>query len=620
MKLPLVVVAAAVMPIGAIAPQAQIADKVVVIRSDFGQNRAGVGTGFFISGEGRILTAYHVIQNARHLTVTYHGTAYKDVVIERISPDRDLATLVVGPLSRPTPFLRLATELYPGVENETLRIVGHPDGNLYRSVDVRMTTPLFVKSGTIRVAGQAPVFRLTDVDLIHIAAIVNSGMSGAPLVSSRGVIGVLSGSRDEGGSLGWAIPAKYVTDPTMRRVNKRAEDMRGWDELRLMLDRWKNLRHAIRIDDRVLSELDKLFNAVEAMRLGYEQFAERAEASVSTVRMARIMADQRVREGRDLLPQDSVVLDLLQERFTAVVEAGNAWMEARGRAMSNVVELELLIEAEQGSLPRTQRNDSIIDGFKSERGRLEQRLAKGDSALAATRQRMMQGILTLVATGTSADVESPAGLARVTSALEPVLIGLADEEARRATAAESHLLGETAAFLERMLTADYDDANTSARWNSGLGYELTVPAGWEQGGAEEPGFADLARQLGAQGITLDAIFGRALGPSSDTLSGVSMIVVGRSLGAMSRSTFDSLARAAELDARTSGAEVERVDGPRLNAYLVRDVSVTGPRRVLRCIAVMYGPVRPVVVILTAPPDRHDLLLHCKAIVESATLD
>jgi S1-C subfamily serine protease len=57
----------------------QTADKVVVIRSNLGLNREGVGTGFFISPTGRVLTAYHVIQDARDLTVTRPGVSYRNV-------------------------------------------------------------------------------------------------------------------------------------------------------------------------------------------------------------------------------------------------------------------------------------------------------------------------------------------------------------------------------------------------------------------------------------------------------------------------------------------------------------------------------------------------------------
>jgi hypothetical protein len=614
------ILAVLVLPAGIVPPrvQAQITDRIVVIRSDLGQGRVGIGTGFFISPKGRVLTAYHVIQGARQLTVTNQGVPYPDVVIELISPERDLATLVVGPLKGATPFLQLSPVLPTGVENETLRMVGHPDGNLYLSLDTRMTAPGFSSSGTIRVSGQQPVFRLNDVDMIRLAGIVRNGMSGAPVVSSRGVIGVLSGSGEEGGSLAWAIPAKYVKDPTMRAVNKRAREMTRWDELTLMISRWKNLRHSVRMDDRVATGLNDLFDAVERVRVGYEQLIESIENSLATVKVVRALAEERVRQHQEFGARDSVLTDRLTERLTAVVTSGNDWMQGRTRATSKLIELELLLAGYQGALPKTQHNDSLVAGFGAQMKALEHRLVVGDTAYRLTLDRITRGLVSVLPTLTTVP-ETPAGMVTALVELEKILISIANEQARLAVGAESHLIGETAAFLERMLTADYDDNDTDWRWASGLGYDLMIPARWEKMGAEsEEAIAPVTAGMRNEGFTLDAVFGRAFGVATDTANGASMLVVGRTLAPVPRAAFDSLARGAETQARRTGMEFERIHTPEIDAMITRGVVVSGQRRTLRCVAVIFGPTRPLGVILTLPPDRHELLPRCKAIVESAT--
>jgi hypothetical protein len=102
--------------------------------------------------------------------------------------------LIVGPVNDPVPFLPLADGL-PSVD-EPLEIVGHPEGNLYVGVQACLTSTGYRKSGTLLVAGQQPIFRIADVDLIYFTTTLNKGTSGVPVVSSGRAIGVLSGSRE----------------------------------------------------------------------------------------------------------------------------------------------------------------------------------------------------------------------------------------------------------------------------------------------------------------------------------------------------------------------------------------------------------------------------------------
>lgn len=80
-----------------------------------------------------------------------------------------------------------------------------------------------------------------NIQVIPFDVTVYGGMSGAPVISNDKIIGVLSGSLDEGGSIAWAIPIKYVKDK-MRLVNKLPRNI-SWPELTLMNNaNWRSLK------------------------------------------------------------------------------------------------------------------------------------------------------------------------------------------------------------------------------------------------------------------------------------------------------------------------------------------------------------------------------------------
>jgi len=82
-----------------------------------------------------------------------------------------------------------------------------------------------------------------NIDLIPLDLTIYGGMSGGPLIDQEGnVIGILSGSYNEGGSIAWAIPSKYLID--LLNTNTQLislKDMK-WPELKLMSNSWDSLR------------------------------------------------------------------------------------------------------------------------------------------------------------------------------------------------------------------------------------------------------------------------------------------------------------------------------------------------------------------------------------------
>jgi S1-C subfamily serine protease len=179
----------------------------------------GSGSGSILDKEGRILTNFHVIQEARELDVTLaNGKKYEAKPLGG-DPDNDLAVIKIdAPAAELTPVqLGNSDELFVG---QKVLAIGNPfgfDRTLTRGVISGLARPL--KS---EITG-----RLIE-GAIQTDAAINHGNSGGPLLDSRGrLIGIntmiISPS---GGSvgIGFAVPVK-----TAKKV---IEDIRAYGRVR----------------------------------------------------------------------------------------------------------------------------------------------------------------------------------------------------------------------------------------------------------------------------------------------------------------------------------------------------------------------------------------------------
>lgn len=85
-----------------------------------------------------------------------------------------------------------------------------------------------------------------SIDVIPIDVTVYSGMSGAPIVTEDDrVIGILSGSYDEGRGVAWAIPVKYVDELLQKPpINRAIDGTFRWPDLTLMSRNWVALKRS----------------------------------------------------------------------------------------------------------------------------------------------------------------------------------------------------------------------------------------------------------------------------------------------------------------------------------------------------------------------------------------
>ena len=156
----------------------------------------GQGSGFFISGDGYIVTNNHVVQNAKTVTVTMDDGKILDAKVVGTDPRTDLALLKV---SQPGnyPFVTFAKET-PRVGDWVVAI-GNPYG-------LGGTATAGIVSAEGRDIGDGPYDRFLQID-----APINKGNSGGPDFNMKGeVVGVNTAIYSpSGGSvgIGFAIPA-----------------------------------------------------------------------------------------------------------------------------------------------------------------------------------------------------------------------------------------------------------------------------------------------------------------------------------------------------------------------------------------------------------------------------
>ena len=154
-----------------------------------------LGSGFFISDKGEIVTNYHVITGAYKINVKhYDGTVHEVTKIIGFDPSNDLVILKID--LEGNSYLNIATdEMETG---DSVYTLGSPLG-----VDAVFT------SGIV----SNPIKNVNGIDMIVFTAPISSGSSGGPLVNARGeVVGINNQIADQGQNLNFAVVAKRVTE------------------------------------------------------------------------------------------------------------------------------------------------------------------------------------------------------------------------------------------------------------------------------------------------------------------------------------------------------------------------------------------------------------------------
>ncbi|MBI5626709.1 MAG: trypsin-like peptidase domain-containing protein [Nitrosomonadales bacterium] len=164
----------------------------------------GTGSGFVWDEQGRIVTNFHVIQDANAATITLHDQSTWKARMVGAFPDRDLAVLQIdAPREKLKPIpIGTSRDLVVG---QRVYAIGNPFG-----LDQTLTTGIIsALNREIESATQRKIRGVIQTD-----AAINPGNSGGPLLDSAGrLIGVNTSIFSPSGAsagIGFAIPVDEV--------------------------------------------------------------------------------------------------------------------------------------------------------------------------------------------------------------------------------------------------------------------------------------------------------------------------------------------------------------------------------------------------------------------------
>jgi S1-C subfamily serine protease len=170
------------------------------------QESRSSGSGFVIDKSGRIVTNYHVVQDAKEVQVSFSGEDNVDARVIGVDPSTDIAVLQIEAQARALVTLPLGDSDSVRVGDAVVAI-GNPFG-LERSVTAGIVSALQ------REITAPNGFAIDEV--IQTDAAINHGNSGGPLLNADGqVIGVNAQIETETGGnvgIGFAIPINTVKE------------------------------------------------------------------------------------------------------------------------------------------------------------------------------------------------------------------------------------------------------------------------------------------------------------------------------------------------------------------------------------------------------------------------
>ena len=176
-------------------------------------------SGFAYGSGDQVVTAFHVVQGCRDISVGYQNITEQPAHITHVLQDADLALLQVdGGGAEVTPLVETDRG---GDVNEVLNVYGYALGQATRE-NRRLVVTAANEGGASRLRDavndevrhevQQNGFPSLDVMVVRVDGNLLPGHSGAPIIDSSGrVIAIGSGGLERGAvGVGWAVRATYL--------------------------------------------------------------------------------------------------------------------------------------------------------------------------------------------------------------------------------------------------------------------------------------------------------------------------------------------------------------------------------------------------------------------------
>lgn len=190
------------------------------VNEDSADNKASTGTGFVVSPEGHLITAYHIIKDATQIRIKFEGQDWLTAKVQKHSFSNDVAVLKVNqPTQNYLSFVDFATVK----QGQKVFTLGYP------VVGVLGDEPKYTEGTISSLSGVKG-----EDSLIQISVPVQPGNSGGPLATISGdVIGVITSTAavrafyEDTGTLpqnvNWAIKADYITPLLPKEYRSRID-------------------------------------------------------------------------------------------------------------------------------------------------------------------------------------------------------------------------------------------------------------------------------------------------------------------------------------------------------------------------------------------------------------
>jgi hypothetical protein len=181
---------------------ARVSPSVAIILTGEGAGRlSGVGSGVIVRSDGILLTAYHVIKDAKEVQVRLKsGETYDHVELVGVDQRRDVAALRIPAIDLPAVSPAPTSQAQAG---EPVYVVSNPSG-------LSWSASAGILSAVRPVSEVAP--ERSGYSVLQFTAPVSPGSSGGVVVDSKGrALGIVVFS-EQGQGLNFAVPIQNVFD------------------------------------------------------------------------------------------------------------------------------------------------------------------------------------------------------------------------------------------------------------------------------------------------------------------------------------------------------------------------------------------------------------------------
>ena len=270
----------------------------------------GMGSGVIISGDGKVVTASHVVQTANEITIELLNGQKSPAYVVSSNTQADVALLQMEYLPRVPSVAELGDSDEVNI-GEEIFIVGAP----YGATHTLTVGHISARRIPNRISGY-----MVDLEYLQTDAAVNMGNSGGPMFNTQGeVIGIVSYLLSNSGGfegIGFAVTLNLVSDLLL----KSKSFWSGAESYRLQ------------------GELAQALNVPQSKALLIQRVADDSPASRMGLRPGTLRS---IIDGEELLIGGDIVLEVMglkvdEINMTAIVEKLNT-LEAGGEIFVTVL-------------------------------------------------------------------------------------------------------------------------------------------------------------------------------------------------------------------------------------------------------------------------------------------